>query len=139
MNLLTFWQHVDTSAGPEGCWLWAAACTTWGYGTAYIDGHLRSAHRAAYESLVGEVAAGLVLDHLCRTRRCVNPDRLEAVTQRTNVLLRGEGLAAINARKTTCLHGHPLTPENVYLCRGRRDVPKRLCKTCDQLRRALRG
>ena len=54
----------------------------------------------------------------------MNPEHLEPVDCRTNVL-RGEGHAARNAVATHCKHGHPLTPENVYV-RGAR----RQCKPC---------
>jgi hypothetical protein len=43
-----------------------------------------SPHRFAYELLVGPIPAGLVLDHLCRNRLCVNPNHLEPVTNSEN-------------------------------------------------------
>jgi len=42
-------------------------------------------HRRVYESLHGQVPAGMVLDHLCGNRACCNPAHLEAVTQAVNV------------------------------------------------------
>lgn len=38
-----------------------------------------TAHRFAYELLVGPVPDGLQLDHLCRNRACCNPEHLEPV------------------------------------------------------------
>lgn len=65
-----------------GCWVWTGAvCPTTGYGTVGTS----SAHQRSWELLVGPVPDGLVLDHLCRVRHCVNPDHLEPVTQRENV------------------------------------------------------
>lgn len=88
------------------------------------------AHRAIYETLVGPIPAGLTLDHLCRNRWCVNPQHLEPVTARENVL-RGEGLSARRARQTNCKRGHALTVDNVYA--GRRERRCRICHAARQL------
>lgn len=82
------------------------------------------AHRFSYEVSVADIPDGMVIDHLCRNGLCVNPKHLEAVTNVVNVM-RGEGAAARNARKTHCNKGHELTPENTYNRRNRR-----ACKTC---------
>lgn len=69
------------------------------------------AHRKAWEDANGPIPKGLVIDHLCRNRRCHNVNHLEVVTTKENVL-RGVGPTAQNARKTHCYRGHPFTPEN---------------------------
>ena len=73
-----FWRKVDKSRG--SCWLWVAS-TRNGYGAFNLglDGGNRSvlAHRFAWDDLRGPIPEGLVLDHLCGVRRCVNPDHLE--------------------------------------------------------------
>lgn len=85
------------------------------------------AHRAAYIRWKGEIEPGLVIDHICRERRCVNPDHLEAVTNRLNIL-RGVGATAINARKTHCKRGHEFTPENTWVYQG-----MRRCRECGRI------
>jgi hypothetical protein len=78
-----------------------------------------------YEALVGPIPDGLFLDHTCRNRNCVNPQHLDPVTNKENIL-RGEGSPAKNARKTHCKNGHPLKGEN--LVRGSKG--ERVCRTC---------
>ncbi len=55
-----------------------------GYGRVKRDGRSYQAHRLLYEQVVGSIPGGLVLDHLCGVRRCVNPDHLEPVSQAEN-------------------------------------------------------
>lgn len=72
------------SISPGGCWLWTARLNEHGYGNFWLLGKLSLAHRASYELHVGPIPEGLTLDHLCRVRRCVNPEHLEPVTQAEN-------------------------------------------------------
>ena len=124
-----FWSKVEKT---ETCWLWKAGKDGNGYGVAVLgsrsDGtyQLVKAHRHSYESLVGPIPDGLHLDHLCRVRHCVNPEHLEPVTQRENIL-RGEGASAQAARQTHCKNGHELVPENLV---KRANPNARECKVC---------
>lgn len=122
-----FWAKVDRQ--PNGCWHWMGERGRNGYGVARTAGAY-FAHRLAYELLVGPIPEGLVIDHLCRVRHCVNPAHLEPVTSGENTL-RGETVAAANARKTHCDRGHEFTPENTYWKRDRAGQPRwRECKAC---------
>jgi hypothetical protein len=119
-----------------GCWLWNHYTESDGYGRIPIGRKKIPAHRFVYEKLVGKVPKGMVLDHLCRNRACVNPAHLEVVTQRENTL-RGIGPAAKNARKLRCKNGHLLSGNNLYVCpRGYREC--RICRKAAGERAAKR-
>jgi HNH endonuclease len=106
-----FWAKV--AQHPSSCLMWtAAADPSTGYGRIGIDGRrTMTAHRVAYEFAYGPIPEGLVIDHLCRNRTCVNFAHLEAVTNVENIM-RGESPWAKKARQTHCVHGHEFTPEN---------------------------
>ena len=73
------------SLGKNGCWNWEGSLTNDGYGICSYKGKNKVAHRLIYELINGKVPDGLQLDHLCRNRKCVNPDHLEIVTCKENV------------------------------------------------------
>lgn len=95
-------------ARTDGCWFWLGPLNADGYGSITVKGKLVGAHRASYVAYVGEIPTGLVIDHLCRNRACVNPGHLEAVTHTENVR-RGDSAV----RGTHCGSGHEYTPENI--------------------------
>lgn len=105
-----FWAKVDKTAG---CWIWRGCVLQSGYGQFWDGGRPVRAHRWAYEATIGAIPSRLHLDHLCRVRRCVNPDHLEPVTGSEN-----KQRAVRDAPRTHCRHGHEYTPENVYMHNG---------------------
>ena len=68
----------------KGCWIWQGSVGKHGYGRLKLKGKTCSAHRVMYEILVGKISEGLVIDHLCNTKSCVNPKHLEPVTLSEN-------------------------------------------------------
>ena len=127
-----FWAKVRIGNVPSHrpelgpCWEWTGGTDRKGYGRFPLThcGHVY-AHRIAYENLLGPIPSVLTIDHLCRNHGCVKVDHLEPVTNRENIL-RGEGVAAINARKTHCYNGHSFDEVNTYL----RPNGDRVCNTC---------
>lgn len=115
---------LNRSIDPDsGCWNWTGTIADTGYGRV----RKAYAHRVAYEFWIGPIPDGLQIDHLCRNRRCFNPEHLEAVTQRENIL-RGESPMARHARRTHCVHGHEFTAENTYSPPS--GATHRHCRTC---------
>jgi hypothetical protein len=103
------------------CWEWTGSISTNGYGQITYNRKAWKAHRLSYAAFSGTVPEGKEIDHLCRNRRCVNPQHLEAVSKKTNIL-RGISFSAENARKETCPAGHPLI---TFQKQARRD-----CREC---------
>jgi len=128
-------EKVDTSGD---CWLWTGYVKPNGYGAMWIAPADREGssdkeyvHRLMYRWRIGVIPPGHEIDHLCRNRRCVRPNHLEAVTNRENQR-RGFGFSGVNARKTHCPHGHPYDAENTYVSAN----GHRQCKACRERKRA---
>ena len=123
--------YSSSMINTNDCWLYAGYKSNLGYGQLWLDGKRYIAHRVSYETFVKPIPEGLVIDHLCRVRHCINPDHLEPVTSRENTL-RGEGVL-INKRKTHCPKGHEYTQSNTvsYSNKWRR------CRQCIVIKNKL--
>ena len=111
-----------------GCWLWIGsidARVSSGYG---LFGKNRRAHRVSWELHSGAIPDGLVVDHICRVRSCVNPDHLRIVTRAVNNVENSHGPSAKAKQVTHCPKGHPYAGENLH-----RQRAGRKCRTCHRL------
>jgi hypothetical protein len=120
-------ERISSKIIPEpnsGCWLWLGAVDGKGYGRIKITGSRKNypVHRMLFELSNGSISPELVVDHKCRVRCCCNPQHLEAVTNKTNIL-RGTSPAATNAAKQICVNGHSL--DDAYIVRF-----VRKCRSC---------
>ena len=114
----------------KSCWEWKGASGSFGHGIVRISGKNHCAHRVVYELMVGAIPKGLVLDHTCRNPSCVNPNHLDPVSQRENVIR--------SKTMTHCPHGHPYSGDNLYIapsggrqcraCRRNHDLTNKLRK-----------
>ncbi len=96
----------------SGCWVWKGA-RSGDYGMFHLNGAMTPAHRASHRLFKGKVPEKHVVDHLCNNKACVNPEHLEAVTQRVNAMRAGGGRH--NREKTHCPSGHPYSGANLYI------------------------
>lgn len=123
-----FWDKTrsEETGYATPCLTWTAFKQSNGYGKFGLDGKSQYAHRVAYTALVAPIPDGLMIDHLCRNRACVNVEHMEAVTNQINIL-RGETIMATNAAKTHCPQGHEYTEGNTYISPS---SGGRTCRTC---------
>jgi len=77
-----FWAKVEKT---DYCWNWIPSKYNGIYGQIFCSGKLIGVHRFSYELFKGMIPTGLVIDHMCKNKRCVNPDHLEAVTHSVNI------------------------------------------------------
>ena len=111
----------------KDCMLYAGSVTSKGYAqkNVKINGiwKNRPLYREMYIVYVGEIPNGLVLDHLCRNRSCINSSHLEPVTSGENTR---RGVNA-NKQKTHCKYNHKFTPDNTIMSsKGYRN-----CRECN--------
>lgn len=122
-----FRDNIDAS---EECWLWTGPLNDAGYGRVYFNKRQTRAHIMAYTLLIGPVPDGLELDHLCRVRRCANPEHLEPVTHGEN--MRRAFAARTEARNGVCPAGrHVIAEVGEYLW-----ACGKKCKACHRERNA---
>lgn len=89
------------------------------------------AHRASYCYYNGDIdnSGDTVIDHICRNKRCINPDHLRQVSDRQNALENSIGVAALNAIKTHCKEGHELAGDNLKML-SHNGKQRRCCAIC---------
>lgn len=131
-----FWSKVVES--DTGCWEWAGALNSRGYGCWAVGGVSKSVHRLTYMAFVGPIGEGLSIDHTCHNadltcpggpcghRTCCNPAHLEAVTPLVNVHRGRAGL------RDACARGHEMTGQNVITKTRSNGRVMRNCRTCQR-------
>jgi hypothetical protein len=120
--------------GENDCHIWQGYRDENGYGVVHDHGRKRRVHCVRYEREIGPVPSGMELDHfVCDNGAggCCNPFHCRPATHRENVL-RSNSISSLNAAKTHCPLGHPLSGDNLRphpLAQGRRE-----CRVCHNSR-----
>jgi hypothetical protein len=128
--------NVDVQ--PDGCWISRYSVASHGYSQIgwnkpgdRADRHVVLGHRAAWVSVNGQVPLGMTIDHICKVRRCVNPDHLRLLPNYEN------------ARRTHgrdwpmgyCANGHDSTHLETATRASAAGGTSTRCKTCTQASR----
>ncbi len=93
-----FWKYVETSGGPEACWIWVGAKDPNGYGRVSFNQQGRPAHRVAWYLTHGSFPKKFAL-HSCDNPPCVNPAHLRDGDQFDNM-----SQSAASGRHGTATH-----------------------------------
>lgn len=119
----------------RGCWISDYSTTPQGYAQVGWGGHtgrgMVGAHRAAWVHYFGQIPTGLVVDHLCHQRRCVNVAHLALMVNAANARRLYPGYSLL-----TCPKGHARAGNTKVTTQANGGV-KRSCRACaNEARRA---
>lgn len=92
------WNKIQPDS--SGCWIWTGLLIE-GYGQQQFEKKCWRAHRLVYTLIKGPIPHGLVADHLCNMKNCVNPLHIQLVTTQENVSRSNTG-----RRASYCKNGH---------------------------------
>ena len=113
---------------PNGCHQWQGPLDKDGYGYFFLRRKSRRAHRVAWYMQRGGIPEGMVINHICRNRWCVNPQHMQLLTPRENNLQDSNSIPAINARKTHCKNGQEF--DKVQTVKSGKSY--RVCSICER-------
>jgi hypothetical protein len=131
LDVAKIFKRINAREGE--CWEWAGKANSGGYGVMVINYKTYIAHRLVFSIFNGSLNPSLVIDHICRNRKCVNPDHLEQVTSKENLARSPLVSYSVMANKKFCKRGHEFNKENTfYRKRGR------ACRACARMHDANR-
>lgn len=130
-----FWSKVNIKSANE-CWEWIGAISKkGGYGYFWVNkidkNHL--AHRVSYELTKSKIQTGFMIDHICRNRKCVNPNHLREVTAKQNLYENSENISAKTFRTNKCKRGHERNNENTRIYKNKYGYYMRRCILCTKI------
>ena len=95
----------------DGCMIWTGHINANGYGHINVNGVVMRAHRYVWERAYGLIPDGMIIDHKCHNRACLNIAHLRLATSHENQSNR----SGANRNSSTGLR-------NIYLKRGKYQV-----------------
>lgn len=128
VEITRFLAKIDKTSNENGCWVWTGALAH-GYGRFRFDNRTVQATRFSW-FIHKKVQPTYELDHLCENPPCVNPDHLQDVTHKENILRASTAPTTINKAKVSCLNGHVFDTANTYITKS----GKRHCRACERAR-----
>jgi hypothetical protein len=123
----------------DGCIFWDGAKMMQGYGTISKNKIRYLAHRVSYTVFKKTILDGLVLDHKCSNRLCVNPEHLQETTIRRNIdlafernpeLKKGNKGQSLLLSRGFCKHGHIISSLDDLYNNPWKGKNNRKCKKC---------
>ena len=106
-----FEARTEPLVGDPGCLLWMGAIKRSGYGVLRVEGRQVMAHRYAWERVNGPIPEGMIVDHVCHVRSCVESSHLRPATNRENQRNRA---GAVRGRKRNLPRGVTARGRNYY-------------------------
>ena len=123
------------------CLVWTGGRISAGYG---LMAKRKLAHRHAWERVNGPIPEGMVIDHTCHRKSCVNVDHLRLATRAQN----GSHLSGAHSNSKTGVRNVHLTKSGTYQVQvnlggvafgGRHSSLADAAREAEQLRREIYG
>ena len=80
-----FWSKVEVGK-EDDCWEWLGAKNSYGYGSIYIHGQRKKAHRIGWRLQEGDIPKKKQVLHSCDNPPCINSHHLFLGTQQDNAI-----------------------------------------------------
>ena len=78
-------QKLNSYTLNGDCWEYNGCSDSSGYGTIMVEGKLQRVHRLSWEfHNHKKIPKGMVIDHICFNRKCINPAHLRLATIKDN-------------------------------------------------------